>query len=58
MKDKLKVEYLPIDSVTPYEGNARQHSKKQISQIARSIRENSFLVPILVDEYFNIVLTS
>ena len=55
MNTKLKVEYRPIDSVTPYKGNARKHSKKQIAQIARSIHENSFLVPILVDGHFNII---
>jgi len=38
------------DTLTPYSGNARTHSKKQISQIARSIKQFGFTNPILIDE--------
>jgi len=46
----LHVEYLLLESLLPYAHNARTHSPKQVRQIARSIREFGFLVPILVDE--------
>jgi len=50
MKDKLVVDYRPIDSVTPYAFNARKHSKKQVTQVGGSILEFGFVVPILIDE--------
>lgn len=40
---------LPLDQVTPYARNARQHSDKQIDLIARSIREFGFNNPVLID---------
>ena len=45
---KLKVEYVPIGSVKPYEGNAKLHPAEQIEQIKESIREFGFLDPIAV----------
>jgi DNA modification methylase len=39
----------PTDSLTPYKNNARTHSKKQIRQIADSIKRFGFTNPILVD---------
>lgn len=44
----LKVEMVATSELTPYAGNARVHSKKQISQIEASIRQFGFVVPILV----------
>jgi DNA modification methylase len=42
---------LPIEQVRPNAKNTRTHSKKQIRQIATSIRELGFAAPVLVDEY-------
>ena len=42
---------LPIEQVRPNAKNTRTHSKKQIGQIATSIRELGFAAPVLVDEY-------
>jgi hypothetical protein len=50
MNAKLKIEYRPIESVTPYASNARTHTKKQTSLVAGSILEFGFVVPILIDE--------
>jgi len=44
------VERRPVASLVPYVRNARTHTAEQISQIAGSIREFGFTVPILVDE--------
>jgi DNA modification methylase len=44
-----------IDQLRPNERNARKHSPKQISQIARSIKRFGFLNPILIDEANRIV---
>ena len=41
---------LPIGKLTPNPRNARTHSKKQIRQIANSIKEFGFVVPIVSDD--------
>lgn len=48
-KQRLKIEYLPIDHLQVDARNARKHSDKQIIQIAASITEFRFNAPILVD---------
>jgi hypothetical protein len=40
-----------IDQIRPHPNNARTHSKKQIRQIAASIRAVGFAAPVLVDEH-------
>ncbi|MBF0561723.1 MAG: ParB N-terminal domain-containing protein [Alphaproteobacteria bacterium] len=51
----LIVEYRPASSLHPARRNARSHSKKQIQQIAASIREFGFVNPVLVDDQGRIV---
>ena len=46
---RLTMQYLAISALRPWPGNARTHSKKQIHQIACSIREFGFTNPVLVD---------
>jgi DNA modification methylase len=46
------VEIVATDLLKPNPRNARTHSKKQIRQIADSIVNYGFTVPILVDEHF------
>src|SRR5947207_1128132 len=43
-----RIEYVAPQSLKPYPGNARTHSKKQIKQIARSIERFSFINPLIV----------
>ncbi|MCI5074035.1 DNA methyltransferase [Oricola sp.] len=43
-----KEELCPVDRLTPYANNARTHSKKQVRQIAESIRRFGFTNPVLV----------
>lgn len=43
------ISWIAIDKLTPNRRNARTHSRKQVGQIAHSIAEFGFLVPILVD---------
>jgi DNA modification methylase len=45
-----KVERRPVAALIPYARNARIHSPEQISQIASSIAEFGFTVPVLIDE--------
>lgn len=46
----MNIEQRPIGSVRPYEKNAKEHPKKQVEQIADSIREFGFNQPIVVDK--------
>ena len=43
---ELKIEYLPVESLTPYEKNTRKHEEYDIGQIAASIKEFGFSDPI------------
>ena len=46
---ELKLERAPIAALKVNPANARTHSKKQIRQIAASIRRFGFTSPVLVD---------
>jgi DNA modification methylase len=46
----LKVQYLQVAGIKPDPRNARTHSKKQIDQIAASIKAFGFANPLLIDE--------
>lgn len=50
MNAELTILYLSVDALKPYPRNARTHSKKQIRQIADSIRLYGFTNPILIDD--------
>lgn len=43
---KLKVEYIPIDELKPYDKNAKIHTQEQIEQIKESIQEFGMNDPI------------
>lgn len=45
-----KVERRSIESLTSYERNPRTHSTEQVKQIAASIKEWGWTMPILIDE--------
>jgi ParB-like chromosome segregation protein Spo0J len=45
-----QVERWPLSKLIPYARNARTHSDEQVAQIAASIREWGWTVPVLVDE--------
>ena len=45
---KLKIEYVPIDSINPYAGNAKLHPQEQIEQIKKSIEMMGFDDPIAI----------
>ena len=43
---KLKVEYISIDDIKPYDKNAKIHTEQQIEQIKKSIKEFGMNDPI------------
>src|ERR1700679_1951192 len=45
-----KVEYVSVRRLKPYSGNARTHSRRQIQQIAESVKRFGFVNPPLVDD--------
>jgi DNA modification methylase len=50
-----QIELLPPASLRPYPGNARRHSKKQVRQIAESIRRFGFTNPVLISDQGEII---
>ena len=46
----LRIEYLPLAALQPYERNARTHSADQVAQLVASVREFGWTNPILADE--------
>ena len=50
-----KIEIMPLTRLRPYERNARTHTRRQVSQIADSIRRFGFTNPVLVSDDNEIV---
>ena len=50
-----KVERRAVASLVPYARNARTHSEEQVAQIAASIREWGWTVPVLVDDQGSLI---
>lgn len=46
----LRFEYIAVNELKPYPGNARKHPKKQIRGIAESIKTLGFNSPLIVNE--------
>lgn len=49
LNSDLHIVYRPIDTLVPYAGNARTHSKKQIRKIRDSIVSFGFVNPVLIN---------
>lgn len=47
---------MDISKIIPYENNAKKHDKKQIAQIAASIKEFGFNQPIVIDNHGVIIV--
>lgn len=50
-----KVERKPVADLIPYARNARTHSDEQVAQIAASIKEWGWTVPVLIDEHGGLI---
>jgi 16S rRNA G966 N2-methylase RsmD len=50
-----KLEMLPTEALRPYDRNARTHSRKQLRQIAESIKRFGFCNPVLIDDQRQII---
>jgi ParB-like chromosome segregation protein Spo0J len=47
--EKLKIEYIPISDIVPYEGNPRKNDKA-VDVVMKSIKNYGFLVPVILDD--------
>ena len=54
--EHLKIEYVPIDSIIPYENNARAHEEEDLSAIRESIETLGFNDPIGVWGEQNVIV--
>lgn len=52
----LKIEYLPLKALKPYERNARKHGKEDVEAVAACIRETGFNDPIGIWSDKNIIV--
>jgi ParB-like chromosome segregation protein Spo0J len=53
--DFKTVELISSKDLIPYDSNPREHSEEQIQQVAKSIKEFGWTMPILVDENLEII---
>src|SRR5712671_3039738 len=51
----MKIEYTAVRELRPHTNNARTHSRKQIQQIANSIKKFGFCNPVLIDDAKQII---
>lgn len=55
-EEKLRIEYLPVNALKPYERNARAHGKEDVGEIKKSIMKYGFDDPIAVWSDQNIIV--
>lgn len=53
---QLKIEYIPLDNLTPYEKNARLHTEVDLATIKNSIREFGMIDPIGIWSDKNVIV--
>ena len=53
MQNEYKI--LSVDKLEPYINNSRTHSKEQVAQVVKSIKEFGFTNPILIDDKGGII---
>jgi ParB-like chromosome segregation protein Spo0J len=51
-KNNIKKEYMEvaIETIIPYENNCKIHTDKDINEVVKSIKKNSDLAPMIIDE--------
>jgi len=54
--NNLEIVLIPVDQITPYEGNARKHTPKDVEQIRASIEADGFNDPLAVWGERNVIV--
>lgn len=49
MENVMDVKNIPIGEIVPYAKNAKKHDKRQIDNVAESIRQYGFVQPVVID---------
>ena len=49
MEKIMDVKNIPIAGIVPYARNAKKHDKRQIDNVAESIRQYGFVQPVVID---------
>lgn len=49
MEKVMDVKNIPIGEIVPYARNAKKHDKRQIGNVAESIRQYGFVQPVVID---------
>lgn len=52
----MQIKYLKTSSLKPYKKNAKKHDKKQVDNVAESIKQFGFVQPVVVDKNNNIII--
>ena len=52
----MKIEYISIEDIKPYNENAKVHKVKQIKQVADSIKRFGFAQPLVVDKNNELII--
>lgn len=55
MAELKNIKKIGVDTLKPYENNAKIHSDAQIEKLSRSIEEFGFISPVLIDKDFNVI---
>lgn len=45
----MDIKNLPLTDLVPYDKNAKKHDKRQINNVAESIKQYGFVQPIVID---------
>jgi hypothetical protein len=53
---EIQIQYRAVEDLALDPRNPRQHSQRQVNQIADSIREFGFVVPVVVDDTGQVVV--
>ena len=56
MENVMDVKNIPIGEIVPYARNAKKHDKRQIDNVAESIRQYGFVQPVVIDREGVIVI--
>ena len=46
----MQIEYIPAKDLTPYPQNAKKHDKKQVANVAESIKRYGWVQPLVIDK--------
>lgn len=52
----MQIKMVPIESIVPYQKNAKKHPAKQITAVARSIEEFGWAQPLVVDKNSELII--